>query len=202
MRILIVAFFFSLSPAYRSLNRRLNRRLLVQIRREKVLFDAQRHDPEHDAEAQGEDGAEGNQVAAELEDGAALGGEAEEGEDKGAEDDAGVGDASVERELAVEQVADGLAAVDRVLVEEALDDEAEAELDGAGGEEEDVDGEGAEEHLVGHLGRIWWSDVLTREHGLGRRGKDLGRRAEGDFEAGRFGRLDVLNDCRRRPASG
>lgn len=141
---------------HRSLYQRMHGGCLVDVGIEKRVLDAQRHDPEEDADAEREEAADGDEVAAGLEPAAHGRHHAGDGEDEGGEDEGGVDDARRQGEALVQQVADGLLAVPRRVVHEPPHDEAEAQLDAARGEEEDVGREGREEDLVGHDGWVGW----------------------------------------------
>lgn len=138
--------------AYGRLNESLHSRLLKHVRLGKRVLQLQRHDPEEGADAEGEDGAEDDEDAAQLEPAARGGDEAGQHEDEGDEDGAGVDDAGGQRKAVVEQVARGLGTAGGLVRPLAANDEAEAELNGAGEEEQGVGHNGGEQDSVDHGG--------------------------------------------------
>lgn len=136
--------------SYRSLHQRLNRLILRRVNGLKRLLEPQRHDPEVQSHGEREDAADGDHVAANLEQVALDEGHGGDGEDERGEDEDGVDDARGEGELLVDEVARGVLAVGGRLVLEVHGGDGEAELHCAGGEEEQVGHEGGDEDFVGH----------------------------------------------------
>lgn len=139
--------------AYRRLNLGLLLGIQLEIDGEEEVFCPQGHDPEIDADAEGEDAAEGDEVSGCFQPSAHGRYQAGEGDGKGGEDESRVGNGGDEGEAVVENGAGELASIFIQVVDLAAGDEGEAQLQTAGCEKDNVGHEGGNEDVVGHDGQ-------------------------------------------------